>query len=76
MVVAEFETGNVITHFLHNASARRLVAALLGRERVTAVSCRFFIREHVGLAPGTGPGKPHKEIPEPRPPEELPPGIA
>lgn len=76
VVVAEFETGNVITHFLHNASARRLVAALLGRQHVTAVTCRFFIRENVGLAPPAAPGKAPRQLAAQESPEDLPPGIA
>jgi amino acid transporter len=44
VVIPEFETGNWLTHLLHNASARRLYAALLDKPHVTIVSCRFFIR--------------------------------
>ena len=76
VVVAEFETGNVVTHFLHNASARRLVAALLGRPRVTAVSCRFFIREPGVHTPPPEPGKPRKVLPDEHGAEDQAPGIA
>lgn len=44
IVLPEFETGSVITHFLHNFSARRLRTALLNRPHVTVVSSRFFMR--------------------------------
>jgi amino acid transporter len=44
VIIPEFETGNPITHLLHNASARRLYAALLDKPHVTIVSCRFFMR--------------------------------
>lgn len=44
VVIPEFETGNWLTHLLHNASARRLYTALLGKPQVTIVSCRFFMR--------------------------------
>jgi amino acid transporter len=46
VIIPEFETGNPITHFLHNASARRLYTALLGKPQVTIVSCRFFMRPY------------------------------
>ncbi len=44
VVLPEFETGNVITHFLHNFTARRLRTALLNRPHITVVSSRFFMR--------------------------------
>lgn len=47
VVIPEFETGNWLTHLLHNASARRLYTALLDKPHVTIVSCRFFMRPKV-----------------------------
>jgi len=44
VVLPEFETGNPITHFLHNFTARRLRAVLLNRPHVTVVSSRFFMK--------------------------------
>ena len=44
LVLPEFETGSVVTHFLHNFTARRLRTALLNRPHVTVVSSRFFMR--------------------------------
>jgi amino acid transporter len=44
IVLPEFETGNVITHFLHNFTARRLRSMLLNRPHITVVSSRFFMR--------------------------------
>lgn len=44
LVLPEFETGNIITHFLHNFTGRRLRSALLNRPHVTVVSSRFFMR--------------------------------
>jgi hypothetical protein len=44
IVLPEFETGNVITHFLHNFTARRLRTVLLNRPHVTVVSSRYFMR--------------------------------
>ena len=47
VVIPEFETGSAVTHLLHNASARRLYAALAGRPNLTIVSCRYFIRRPI-----------------------------
>jgi len=44
IVLPEFETGSIITHFLHNFTARRLRRLLLNRPHVTVVSSRFFMR--------------------------------
>ncbi len=44
IVLPEFETGNVITHFLHNFTARRLRSLLLNRPHITVVSSRYFMR--------------------------------
>ena len=44
VVLPEFETGSMITHFLHNFTGRRLRAALLNRPDVTVVSSRYFMR--------------------------------
>ena len=44
VVLPEFETGSLITQFLHNFTARRLRATLLNRPHVTVVSSRFFMR--------------------------------
>jgi len=44
VVLPEFETGNPLTHFLHNFTARRLRATLLNRPHVTVVSSRFFMK--------------------------------
>jgi len=55
MVIAEFETGNPITHLLHNASARRLYAALRNKPQVMIVTSRFFIRD-VGTSQPSQPG--------------------
>ncbi|HEX2952200.1 MAG TPA: hypothetical protein VHV83_21915, partial [Armatimonadota bacterium] len=44
VVLPEFETGNPLTHFLHNFTARRLRAVLLNRPNITVVSSRFFMR--------------------------------
>lgn len=44
VVLPEFETGSILTHFLHNFTARRLRTALLNRPHITVVSSRFFMR--------------------------------
>ncbi|MHB9023887.1 MAG: APC family permease [Armatimonadota bacterium] len=44
IVLPEFETGSVITHFLHNFTARRLRSALFNRPHITVVSSRYFMR--------------------------------
>ncbi|MHB9108863.1 MAG: APC family permease [Armatimonadota bacterium] len=44
VVLPEFETGNPLTHFLHNFTARRLRAVLLNRPHITVVSSRFFMK--------------------------------
>lgn len=44
IVLPEFETGSLITHFLHNFTARRLRTELLNRPHVTVVSSRYFMR--------------------------------
>jgi len=44
VVLPEFETGNVVTHFLHNFTGRRLRGVLLSRPRVTVVSVRYFMK--------------------------------
>jgi len=44
VVLPEFETGNWITHFLHNFTARRLRAILHNRPHLTVVSSRYFMR--------------------------------
>jgi len=44
VVLPEFETGNPLTHFLHNFTARRLRTVLLNRPHVTVVSSRFFMK--------------------------------
>lgn len=44
LVLPEFETGSVWTHFLHNFTGRRLRATLLNRPHVTVVSSRYFMK--------------------------------
>ena len=44
VVLPEFETGNPLTHFLHNFTARRLRTVLLNRPNITVVSSRFFMK--------------------------------
>ena len=44
IVLPEFETGNPLTHFLHNFTGRRLRALLLNRPNITVVSSRFFMK--------------------------------
>ncbi len=44
IVLPEFETGNFITHLLHNFSANRLRSMLLSRPNITVVSSRFFMK--------------------------------
>jgi len=44
VVLPEFETGNWLTQFLHNFTARRLRATLLNRPHVTVVSSRYFMK--------------------------------
>lgn len=44
VVLPEFETGNPLTHFLHNFTARRLRSALLNRPNITVVSSRYFMK--------------------------------
>ena len=44
IVLPEFETGNVITHFLHNFTARRLRSMLMNRPHVTVMSSRYYMR--------------------------------
>lgn len=44
IVLPEFETGSIVTHFLHNFTARRLRSSLLNRPHVTVVSSRYFMK--------------------------------
>lgn len=44
VVLPEFETGSMLTQFLHNFTADRLRSALLSRPRITLVSSRFFMK--------------------------------
>lgn len=44
IVLPEFETGNIITHLLHNFTARRLRAVLLNRPHIMVVSSRYFMK--------------------------------
>jgi len=44
VVLPEFETCSVITHFLHNFTGHRLRAALLNRPNITIVSSRYFMK--------------------------------
>jgi hypothetical protein len=49
VVVPEFETGNWLTHLLHNATSWRLKRALLGRPHITIVTTRYFLAEDLAL---------------------------
>ena len=44
IVLPEFETGSVLTQFLHNFTARRLRTILMNRPNITVVSSRFFMK--------------------------------
>ena len=44
VVLPEFETCSVITHFLHNFTGHRLRGALLNRPNITVVSSRYFMK--------------------------------
>jgi len=44
VVLPEFETGNWLTHFLHNFTAGRLRTILHNRPHLTVVSSRYFMR--------------------------------
>ncbi|HEY3379077.1 MAG TPA: APC family permease [Armatimonadota bacterium] len=44
IILPEFETGSLLTQFLHNFTARRLRATLLNRPHITVVSSRYFMK--------------------------------